>query len=209
MKSSTMKSEWLIARHECVRSLRYVNFAFLLLLLTGCGGTDEMRWKEQVYLHDGKLILVERYSTRSVSGFPNSRRGNILTQELRYAPLGVVWQVDGAREQLDSFDIVNGIPYLVASPPESDETFCRDKSPGEFIANYYRWRNGAKEKISRSEVPLSVMRRNLSGIAHWGYDRAGDRTYLSWYDVMDATHQPGPPILLTDMFTKKHWLRCK
>ena len=189
---------------------RYV-CALALLLLTACNGTDEMRWKEQVYLHDGTTVTVDRDSTRVSSGFPNSRRGNILTQELRYAPLGVVWKVEGGAEQLVSFDIVDGVAYVVANAPQSSEVFCNGKRHGEPIMIYYRWVNGKQESISSSDVPISIMRWNLSGIGDWGRDSRSDPTYLSWHDVADANAQSPyvPPLRLKVMFEEKSWLHCK
>lgn len=180
-----------------------------LLFLTACG-VDEMRWQEEVWLHDDSRILVDRSSTRRSSGFPNERRGAILTQEFRYAPLGVAWSEKGGWEQLLSFDIVEGVPYLIAIAPIPKEKFCADKEKGEYVAVYYRWIDGKQERISRDQTPISIMRSNVTGVSHWGSDRRRDRSFLSWRDVLDATGQPWtpPPMLLTEMFAKKSWLRC-
>lgn len=180
----------------------------MLLVLTGCG-VDEMRWQEEVWLHDDSRILVDRYSTIGSSGFPNDRRGSIRVQEFRYLPLKVEWKVKGAGEQLASFDIIDGVPYLVAVLSVTKEKYCQEREPGEYIAVYYTWEDGIKKKIPFSEVPISMMRNNVTGISHWGYDSRSDRGFLSWYDVLLATHQSGPPpMLLTEMFAKKSWLHC-
>lgn len=182
-----------------------------LLLLTSCIGTDEMRWKEQVWLHDGKFVLIDRYSTRAKSGFPNSRRGVILSQEIRYDPLGVLWSVDGSDEQPISFEIIDGAAYLAATAPYSREKFCRGKPKGAYVAVFYRWTNGKKQRISQQETPVDRMGNNISGISQWGYSKKEDRTYLSWNDVADATGQPwsGPPVLLRDRYEKEGWRRCE
>ena len=198
------------------RAIFHSSYVFVLTLsgglslaLTACGGIDEQRWKEQVYLHDGSLIEVDRDATRAANGFPDAQRGRILTEELKYAPLRVVWRNEGAGEQVVSFDITTGIPYLVAVPSVDSHQYCVGKEPGEYIAVYYRWINGKQEKVSRESVPIGIMRWNLTGIDHWGKDSRSDPTYLSWHDVMDMTHQAEPPMLLTDMLAQKSYLHCK
>jgi hypothetical protein len=180
---------------------------FVLLLQAAC--TDEMRWKEQVYLHDGSLLEVDRYATRRSSGFPNARRGPILTEEFRYPKLGVEWSAEGAGEQLVSFDVIDGIPYLVTVLLVDRQEYCIGKQPDDYVANYYRWIGTRQEKITRAQTPIAIMRWNVTGTSHWGYDRSEDPTYLSWQDVMRHTLQSDAPELLPKMFAENGSLRCR
>lgn len=41
-------------------------------------GPDVARWKEEVLLHDGRMIVVERMAKAEASGFPNANRGRDL-----------------------------------------------------------------------------------------------------------------------------------
>lgn len=187
--------------------LRISPLVLFVLSLAACG-KDEMRWKEEVYLHDGSLVQVDRDAIRNSSGFPNARRGAILSEELRYAPLKVVWQAAGSGEVLLSFDIVDGIPYVVSTTTVNKSHFCAGRPTGDYIGNYYRWIDGKRERISKGQTPIAVMRNNVSGISHWGFDRDSDPTYLSWHDVMENNHQSGTPMLLSQLFTDYRWLRC-
>ena len=183
----------------------------LAALIAGCSGTDTMRWREEVWLHDGKFIYVNRYAERLASGFPNSRRGGITSQELVYAPLQVKWTAKGTSEETISFDIFNGVPYLAAIPNVPKADFCRGKPSGSYVAKYFTWQNGQKIEINRDSIPLDLMRLNVTGISQWGLDRSGDRSYISWTAVrMDTGQRPyGPPELLTEMFKERSWLVCK
>ncbi|WP_457095896.1 hypothetical protein [Lysobacter sp. P5_B9] len=179
--------------------------------LAGCNRFDTMRWREEVWLHDGTFIHVDRYAERRAGGFPNSRRGPITKQELSYLPLRVKWNVEGTSEQTVSFDVIKGVPYLVAILNVDKSEFCLGKSPGSYVARYFTWKNGKKVEISRNDIPLELMRKNVTGVSQWGLDRSRDRSYISWAAVRMDTGQrlDGPPMLLTEMFKQNNWLVCK
>lgn len=184
--------------------------AMIAMLLTACVGNDEMRWEEQVWLNDDTMINVERYSVRKKSGFPNSRRGTILKEEIRYTSLNFYWSDEGSGEHPLSFEIVNGIVYLATIPSVPREKYCAGKMRGSPYAKFYRSHHGKISIIAAQEAPVQKMRKNLSGVSHWGYDSASDRTYLSWSDVADATLQPraGPPTPIWNVFNRRKSLRC-
>lgn len=167
-----------------------------------------MRWKEQILLHDGSVLEVDRDATRRSIGFPNARRGPILTEEFRYPKLGVEWKANGTREQLASFDVVDGTPYLVSVLLVDRQEYCIGKQPGEYTASYYRWIGTKQQKITRAQTPIAVMRQNVTGISHWGYSRKEDPTYLSWKDVLGRTGQSGEPGPLSKLFEEDSYLRC-
>ncbi|WP_228738559.1 hypothetical protein [Xanthomonas euvesicatoria] len=93
-------------------------------LLSGCSNKDTMRWKEQVWLSDGRRIDVDRYSVALKSGFPNSTDGPTIYQEINYAPLGVHWSAKSGEKgvpEMLSFDIVDGSAYLVVVTEDLEE----------------------------------------------------------------------------------------
>lgn len=51
-------------------------------VLGGCSNKDTMRWKEQVWLSDGRRVDVDRYSVALNSGFANSNDGLPIYQEV-------------------------------------------------------------------------------------------------------------------------------
>ncbi|MFO3706895.1 hypothetical protein ACI6Q5_18430 [Xanthomonas codiaei] len=185
-------------------------------LLGSCSNKDTMRWKEQVWLSDGRRIDVDRYSVALKSGFPNSNDGPVIYQEIRYAPLGVYWSTKSAgmrgASTMNTFDIIQGDAYLVVHADEGAKDFCVGKVPGSYLINVYRWRNGVIQKIDQHEAPISRMGINLSGTGNWGF-RHADRpvTYLSWDDIAYVTGQgsSGPPKLIADFYKKRDYAVCK
>src|SRR5688572_22055647 len=117
-------------------------------LAIGCSRFDEMSWKEQAWLDDGSTVLLDRNARRLSSGFPNARRGPIVHQEIRYAPLKVAWATDGSETPM-SFDIVDGSAYLVTIPSVPTASFCAGKPKGAYLANFYVWRDGSQRTISQ------------------------------------------------------------
>ncbi|MCC8552543.1 hypothetical protein LN543_01840, partial [Xanthomonas hortorum pv. gardneri] len=75
---------------------------FVMTMLSGCN--YKMRWKEQVWLDEGRLVEVERYSVGKLD-FPNSSTVATQHQEFRYPPLGVFFSTD-SRVELMSFYVV-------------------------------------------------------------------------------------------------------
>ncbi|PPU77738.1 hypothetical protein K6978_16190 [Xanthomonas cucurbitae] len=153
-------------------------------VLIGCSNKDTMRWKEQVWLSDGRRIDVDRYSVALKSGFPNTNDGPPIYQEITYLPLGVHWSTKDAdmegSSSLRSFDIIHGDAYLVVYADTDAKEFCVGKPSGSLLINVYRWHKGVMQKIDQQEAPISRMRINLSGTGNWGF-RHADRpiTYLS------------------------------
>lgn len=200
-----------------MKMCRWVMVAGLMsaALLGSCSNKDTMRWKEQVWLSDGRRIDVDRYSVALKSGFPNSTDGPPIYQEIKYAPLGVHWSaksgVKGVPEML-SFDIVDGNAYLVVVNEDFEE-FCVGKPKGTYLMNVYRWRNREMQEINQHEAPIARMGINLSGTGNWGF-RHADRpvNHLSWDDIAYVTGQPssGPPKLLSEFYKKRQsYAVCK
>ncbi len=187
-------------------------FPLTILTMAACNGKDEMQWREEARLHDDNKIIIERVATRMKFGFPNSRRGRILSQEIRYAPQGFVWSTP-ATEQPLSFDLINGRLYLATIPSQNPSGFCLDKKKGTYVAIFYRWNNGKLYKIKQQDAPVDLLRVNITGISQWGYSKESDPTYLSVRDVNEANGMPKdwPPPTLRRFFEEeqKNYLLCK
>ncbi|MEQ7925942.1 hypothetical protein ABQW55_004435 [Xanthomonas citri pv. malvacearum] len=184
-----------LMRDEEIKILKQAIVVALMsaAVLCGCSNKDTMRWKEQVWLSDGRRIDVDRYSVALKSGFPNSTDGPPIYQEITYAPLGVHWSAkSGAKgvPEMLSFDIVDGSAYLVVVTERLEE-FCAGKPKGTYLMSVYRWCNSKMQEINQHEAPIARMGINLSGTGNWGF-RHADRSvnYLSWDDIAYATGQP-------------------
>lgn len=197
-----------------MRGWAMVGGLLMATVLGGCSNKDTMRWKEQVWLSDGRRIDVDRYSVALKSGFPNSTDGPPIYQEISYAPLGVHWsaksEVKGVPEML-SFDIVDGNAYLVVVNEGLDE-FCVGKPKGTYLMSVYRWRNREMQEINQNEAPIARMGINLSGTGNWGFRHADKPVaYLSWDDVSYVTGQgsAGPPMRISEFYSDRKYAICK
>ncbi|WP_274514076.1 hypothetical protein [Xanthomonas campestris] len=199
-----------------MRGWAIVGGLVMAAVLGGCSNKDTMRWKEQVWLSDGRRIDVDRYSVALKSGFPNSNDGPPIYQEISYAPLKVFWSTknSGMRSasSMGSFDVIQGDAYLVVHANEKAEVFCVGKPPGSYLINVYRWRKGVMQKIDQHEAPIERMGINLSGTGNWGFRHADKPvTYLSWDDISYVTGQrsAGPPMRISEFYSDLKYAICQ
>jgi len=182
---------------------------FAVVVIAGCSTRVDKRWREEVRLHDDRIILVDRYSQSARTGFPNSRVGNVLYQEIHYFPAKFAW-VNAATEVPLSFDLMDGEIYFVTIPVQGRDYFCRGKPKGVYQANFYRWKNGQLERLSQQQAPVDRLRMNLSGFSQGPYSR--HITHLSAGDVNSANGQLDytPPPTLRQVFEveRNSYLLC-
>ncbi|WP_449466805.1 hypothetical protein [Stenotrophomonas humi] len=195
------------------RCLWHITIAVASLLsvssMVACSSKVEKRWKEEARLHDDRAVIIDRYSESARSGFPNSKIGNVLYQEIHYAPAGFSWSTPATEEPL-SFDLMDGDVYFVTIPVQGLAQFCSNKPKGTYQANFYRWKNGRMERLSQQQVPVDHLRMNISGVSRGLYSE--NSTYLSAADVNDANGMLSyaPPPTLRQVFEEmqKNFLLC-
>jgi len=127
-----------------------------LLSATACGG-EEIKWTEEVRLHDGKIIQLKRRTELTRSGFPVQKRGFHKYHEFCYAPMGTYWK-SHPRYLPEVFDIVNGKAYAKVSISGCEE--CKLHGYPETDALYFVWVDRAWKKIDHKEFPAQL-RLNL------------------------------------------------
>lgn len=169
--------------------MRYLILAvFSVMAFSACGQSiDTAEWTEEVRLSDGSIVQVWRRERAYSYGFPNAKRGALVSWALEYAPQNARWENDGkasGRRDPISFDRFDGVPYLVVLV--SDRTFCLSRPPGEYTVQVLRWNDGRWIEVAQSEAPLERMLMNLAP-APWGRTtkddysgliRLGDKTIL-------------------------------
>ena len=105
-------------------------FLWCMLLAMGmsisaCSST--MKWKEEVQLHDGQIIVAERYYNLGAKPTFESREHAALDETVTFVLPGtnsrIVWKNDFRDSQpepnslnLIRFDVVNGVPYIATYP---------------------------------------------------------------------------------------------
>ena len=154
-------------------------------VLGGCA-PPEIKWTEEVRLHDGKIIQIKRRMELTESGFPVQRRGRPKFHEFCYAPMGVYWKSrPGYRPEL--FDIVNGRAYAKVSLGH-DCTRCMLHGYPESDALYFAWDGGAWKKVEYKDFP-SVLQLNLLLSAQQANpaDDAHGLVTLAEKEILDAS----------------------
>ena len=152
-------------------------FPFLTLLLASAManaglfgfGDSTMRWQEEVKLHDGPVIVVERFY--NLGGYPaiESHNRSPLDQTLTIPVAGfstaITWKTEfNDSPELNSLgplllDVVEGIPYLVASPAGciAYNKWGRPNPP--YIL--FKYANETWQRISLEAFPPMLVQSNL------------------------------------------------
>lgn len=125
-------------------------------LAGGCGG-EEIKWTEDVRLHDGKVVQVQRRTELSGSGFPVSERGFETYHELCYAPLGVYWK-SKPEYRPEAFEVDGGKAYVKVTLFSFNT--CGLHGYPKDSALYFVWSGGEWKRIDAGEFPRGA-RLNL------------------------------------------------
>lgn len=137
---------------------------FLLAVLgivaaSGCNG-EEIKWTEEVQLHDGRIVQLKRKTEIGASGFPVQRRGFDHFYEFCYEPMGMHWKMRASWSP-DIFDIVDGRAYLHV--PLGDCFECQLQGYPESNALAFVWENGVWKRIPYEDFPESLRWNLLRG----------------------------------------------
>lgn len=164
----------------CSRALLAV-LCGLLPFVAGCA-SNEIKWTEEVKLHDGRVVQVKRRTELTESGFPLQQRGFHKYHELCYAPMGIHWKSKSAYN-LYVFDIVNGKAYVKV--PVDGCTECTLQGYPEADALYFEWHGGAWKKVDETPV-LRALRFNLLSATHAGGPYRNERGEVVPAETFDA-----------------------
>lgn len=154
------------------------------------GGTG---WKEEVKLHDGQVIVVERFY--HLGGYPAIESHNrspldeTLTFRLPGSDKEIVWKTEfNNGPELNSLgpmllDVVEGIPYLATSPAGciAYNKWGRPNPP--YVL--FKYENGAWQRIPLEAFPAALVHSNLMS-------RPDSRILKPYYNVEQASeHMQG------------------
>jgi hypothetical protein len=122
--------------------------------VAGCAPTD-IKWTEEVKLHDGKVIQVKRRIELAAGGFP--KRGHAQYHELCYPPMGLHWKSKALYEP-EAFDIVNGTPFVRV--PLRGCSSCMLHGYPQTNSIFFAWNGRQWTKIDEQRAP-DELRFNL------------------------------------------------
>jgi hypothetical protein len=156
--------------HRAVRPLLSLFWLALAIPLAAAGAPAEIKWTEEVRLHDGKVIQVKRRTELAPTGFPTAARGRPLYHELCYAPMGIHWKSNPAYEP-ELFDLVDGKAYVRV--PLRGCSSCKLHDFPRTNSLYFMWESGKWSEIAAQAFPPQA-RFNLLSSTHWDDDGAHD-----------------------------------
>jgi hypothetical protein len=158
-------------------SMIYKKRMLLLLILilvlgvtnmTACGFLDSASWKEEVLLHDGSKIIVERWQKHGGRHEPGQEPGikeHTITFTLSGTKKVITWKDDYSKEighsnfDLAAMHILNGIPYLITT---ADGCLAYNKwgrpNPPYVI---FKYEGNAWKRIGLPELPMEFKNINL------------------------------------------------
>jgi hypothetical protein len=137
--------------------LRANLFVVLCSVVLPACGDDVARWSEDVKLHDGRVIKLERRAVIGGSGFPTSHRGEVKRWELCYEPLKIYWKSKYFRPS--SFELQGTNAYVKVLLQNC--TTCTIAKFPQDSSVYLAYRNHRWERIESSEFPGSAWRNLL------------------------------------------------
>lgn len=133
--------------------------------LFGLGGTS---WKEEVLLHDGTKIIVERSQTRGERHY--GQEGNIERHTVSFSPPGsskrITWEsrfgeVEAEKSELLllAIDVVGAVPYLVTTTAGC-LSYNRWKRPNPPYV-VFRFDGKSWSRIPLAELPKEIKEANV------------------------------------------------
>jgi hypothetical protein len=160
--------------------MRWTSLAILpAALLSSCGQSiDVATWKEEVQLHDGKMIVVERIARAHPRGWlsQGGSRGADIDFEIKYEPLGVHWK--GTKQQ-GTFEIFDGVAY-VTTTVGNQVKYCEGKSPSTLPIVVMKQQGQEWVEVEASKFPTHIALRNLYG-SYWGNKPSEDaKGLITW-----------------------------
>ncbi|WP_310451298.1 hypothetical protein [Sulfuritalea sp.] len=153
---------------------------------SGVGGSEHVRWTEEVKLSDGKVIQIQRHVEIGAPMGRLEERGSPRFHEICYPPMGIHWKSKPGYKP-DIFDIVDGKAYMHV--PISDCFSCERYGYPSTNAVYFVWDQGQWKRITHDEFPAAsewnLMMQVMRGPSKNGPNgmiSIADKTTGKWQD---------------------------
>jgi hypothetical protein len=183
-------------KEDCVNIGRFMLLGLMAVALaTTDACADTMTWKEEVVLHDGRKIIVER--TDRLGGYTtiDSRERQTLDAIIRFtlpeSNKSITWKTDFNQNspEINSLnllvlDIVNGIPYIAAYPAGCI-AYNKWKRPNPPYV-FFKHDGNEWKRISLEEFPAELSQVNVI------VGRPSDELAKAYYTVEDIKELNSP-----------------
>lgn len=147
-----------------------VKLGLLIMIAASMNACSSMSWKEEVKLHDGQIIVVERYY--KLGGYPalDSRDRAALDETVTFKPhptgKEIIWRTD-FRDSVPEpnslnlllLDVVKDVPYI-ATYPVGCIAYNKWKRPNPTYI-FFKYENDEWKQISLAEFPAELTRANV------------------------------------------------
>jgi hypothetical protein len=137
--------------------------------LFGIGG-NTMSWKEEVLLHDGQIIVAERFYNLGRYPTLDARERAAVDQTVTFSLPGtnqkIIWKTDFRDTEPEPnslnlllLDIVKGVPYI-ATYPAGCIAYAKWKRPNPPYV-FFKYEGGQWKQISLAEFPAELNKTNV------------------------------------------------
>ena len=184
--------------HSRLTALKFLSFLSLILAssianagLFGFGGST-MSWKEEVLLHDGQVIVSERFY--NLGGYPTLEsterevQDETVTFILPSTGQKIIWKTnfsDLVSEpnslNLILFDVVKGVPFIATYPAGciAYNKWMRPNPPQIL----FKYENNQCKRIALAEFPIALKKSNVI------IGRPASRSLKPFYSVAQVKEQ--------------------
>jgi len=157
-------------RHVLLRLCMAICLILILRAHMSAYGYDGANWKEEVLLHDGQKLIVERSQTYGGYSEPISRERQLVAEVWEFTIPGtqqrVIWKNDFGKSVENSslmllvLDFLNATPYLAARPAGciSYNKWKRPNPPYVF----FKFDGKAWQQVSLNEFPAEFINTNVA-----------------------------------------------
>lgn len=122
--------------------------------LSGCFSSDTARWTEEVRSSNGTMFQLEGHAEIGSNGWPTQHRGNLHYIEYYHRPTKAYWRSPGGFNPV-TFDIVNGVPYVVILVANSLECSLMNYPEQGLLIHRWNSANGW-ERVQSTELPTNL-----------------------------------------------------
>lgn len=183
-----------------LRITKISKFGLLLVIgfsMVACAGAPALNsattsdWKEEVVLHDGKILVVDRFFHLGEYPTADSHNRTPLDQTLTFTLPGTTKRISWRTEYKNAvpepnslgpllLDVVGGVPYLATSPAGciSYNKWGRPNPP--YVL--FKYVNDEWQRIPLEEFPPELVHANLMS-------RPDSRGLKSYYSVAEIKEQ--------------------
>ncbi len=133
-------------------------------------GSGNASWKEELLLHDGQTLIVDRSQKYGGYSEPASRERQLVEEVWRFSIPGtserVTWKNDYGRTRDSSnlmllrLDFLSGTPYLAASPAGCI-AYNKWKRPNPPYV-FFKWEGKTWKQIPINELPVEFVDANVT-----------------------------------------------